>query len=59
MPIHDYVNVDDSEDILKDQFFKSYKDVPTIIKKDDKKYHKVLSSGGFQIKGFNYSNGYS
>lgn len=59
MPIYDYVNILDSKDVLRDQFYQSSEDAPEIIKKENKEYHKATSSGSFRINGYSYANGYS
>lgn len=59
MPIYDYINVDDDEDVLKDEYFKTANDAPGIIIRDKKNYLKAISAASFSVKGFNYKNGYS
>lgn len=59
MPLYDYVNKEDTNDVLKDQYYKDYKQAPEVIEKDDKEYVKAPSCGSFKVNGYSYANGYS
>ena len=58
MPYHDYVNVDDPEDILIDEIFISVHDkLPKILHKNGKKYRHLAHFPGCIFKGGDWTGG--